>query len=76
MTDEEIIADFKDAFSDPKCKYLLITSRRQDIGIMKCERGVAMGLLRFQEVQVGSQETHWRYYPTDKAKELWGLNDK
>jgi hypothetical protein len=47
----------------------VIYSRRQDIGIQKCERGVELGYLRFEEHVVDDQETHWRYYWTDKAKQ-------
>lgn len=49
--------------------FLVIYSRRQDIGIQKCERGVELGYLRFEEHVVDDQETHWRYYWTDKARE-------
>lgn len=71
MSDEQIIAGLKSAF-DSGCPFLLIYSRRQDIGIQKCERGVDLGYLRFEKHEVDSQETHWRYYWTDKAKKEWG----
>lgn len=67
MTDEELINNLRDAFNSG-CEFLVIYSRRQDIGIQKCERGVKLGLLRFKEHQVNSQETHWRYYWSDEAK--------
>jgi hypothetical protein len=71
MTDVELIEDFRKAFNSG-CDYLVIYSRRQDIGINKCERGVELGLLRFKEHVVDSQETHWRYYWTDEARKLFG----
>jgi hypothetical protein len=63
MNDEELIAGFRRAF--PGCPFLVIYSLRQDIGIQKCERGVELGYLRFEEHVVDDQETHWRYYWTD-----------
>lgn len=67
MTDQELIADFKNAYRSG-CDFLVIYSRKQDIGIAKCERGVELGYLRFEEVEIDEQETHWRYYWTAKAK--------
>lgn len=70
MTDEELIENLREAFVSG-CDYLLICSRRQDIGFQKCERGVGLGLLRFREHEIGDQETQYRYYWTEKARELW-----
>lgn len=70
MTDEALKEDLREAFNSG-CPFLVIYSRRQDVGIQKCERGVELGLLRFQEYDVSDQETHWRYYWTDNAKKLW-----
>lgn len=70
MDDFDLIEDLKEAFKSG-CDYLVIYSRRQDVGIKKCERGVELGLLSFKEVEIDSQETHWRYYWTDKAKEVF-----
>lgn len=57
----------KEAFKTG-CDYLVIFSRRQDIGIRRCELGVEKGYLKFVEVEIDDQETHWRYYWTDKAR--------
>lgn len=70
LSDETIIASLKEAYKSG-CHYLTIYSRRQDIGIAKCERGVELGLLEFYEKEIDDQETHWRYYWTDKARGLW-----
>jgi hypothetical protein len=70
MNDQELINGFRDAFKSG-APFLVIYSRRQDIGIQKCERGVELGYLRFEEHVVDDQETHWRYYWTDKAKQEW-----
>ena len=70
MKDSELFLNLKDAFMSG-CPFLVIYSRRQGIGIQKCERGVQLGLLRFVEHVVDSQETHWRYYWTDKAIEMF-----
>lgn len=69
-TDDDLIRNFEEAFRGG-CDFLVIYSRKQDVGIQKCERGVELGLLRFKEVVIDDQETHWRYYWTDKAKELF-----
>lgn len=69
LTDNEIIQSLQDAFNSG-CEYLKIFSRRQDIGIQKCERGVQLGILRFVEVEIDDQETHWHYYWTHKAAEI------
>jgi len=39
MEPSEILSDLKDAYRSG-CPYLVIYSRRQDIGIQKCEYGV------------------------------------
>lgn len=70
MTEAEIEGKLKEAFrSGAAC--LTIYSRRQDIGIMKCEWGVKHGYLRFEERQIDEQETHWVYHWTSKAKKEW-----
>ena len=66
----EVLGDLKDAYRSG-APYLVIYSRRQDIGIQKCEYGVEAGYLRFEEVPIDDQETHWRYHWTDKAREEW-----
>jgi len=38
MTDESILDDLKAAFQSG-CDYLAIKSRRQDLGLRKCQRG-------------------------------------
>ena len=70
MSDEQIIDNLKAAFRSG-CDFLQIHSRRQDIGSVKCNRGVELGYLRFEERVIHDQETHWRYYWTDKATEEW-----
>jgi hypothetical protein len=70
MSDQDLLEQFRQAFKSGT-PFLVIYSRRQDIGIQKCERGVELGYLRFEEFPVDSQETHWRYYWTDKAKHEW-----
>lgn len=72
MSDAELIADLKTAY-ESCCAFLVIYSRRQDIGIQKCERGVEMGYLRCEEHVVDDQETHWRYYWTAKAHQEFGV---
>lgn len=70
MSEAEIKASLQEAFqSGAPC--LTIYSRRQDIGIMKCEWGVSNGYLRFEEHVIDDQETHWVYYWTPKAKKEW-----
>ena len=73
LTDEQLEGNLREAYMD-RVPYLVITSRRQNVGIAKCERGVELGLLRFVEHKIDSQETHWRYYWTDAAKAKWGPN--
>lgn len=70
MLDTTLIENLKESF-DSGCDFLVIYSRNQDIGIAKCERGVQLGLLRFEEKEIDYQETHWRYYWTDKARKMW-----
>lgn len=65
VDDELLIEEFR-RLRKQGVPYLLIYSRRQDIGIMKCERGVQLGWLIRQELQIDEQETHWRYYFTDE----------
>ena len=65
-TDDELLSEFRNLRWLQVVPFLVIYSRRQDIGIMKCERGVDLGYLRKEEIEIDDQETHWRYYFTDK----------
>lgn len=66
LSDQELVAEFREAYRDG-ADFLEIRSRRQDVGIAKCERGIKLGYLRKTVVLIDSQETHWRYYWTDKS---------
>jgi hypothetical protein len=67
MSDDNLIANFKRVFQQG-ATYLAIYSRRQDVGIQNCERGVELGYLNHSERVIDDQETHWVYHWTDKAK--------
>lgn len=70
LTDAEIFRSLRDTYRGGySC--LTIFSRRQDIGIQKCEWGVEHGYLTREVVEINEQETHWRYKFTAKAKEEW-----
>lgn len=70
LNDQLIEASLREAFQDG-APCLVIYSKRQDIGIQKCEWGVAHGYLTFQENVIGDQETHWQYNWTSKARRKW-----
>jgi hypothetical protein len=70
LTDEQIESSLKEAFrSGAPC--LEIYSRRQDIGIRKCNWGVKHAYLTFEELTPDAQSTIWRYRWTEKARTAW-----
>lgn len=69
LTEAEIRYSLREAYQGG-AKTLTIYSRRQDIGIVKCEWGLAHGFLTKEVREIDEQETHWVYSWTDKAKEL------
>lgn len=67
LTDTEIYESLRNAYQEGYT-VLTIFSRRQDIGIQKCEWGVEQGYLTKEVIEINDQETHWRYRFTEKAK--------
>ncbi len=70
LSDQDIQAALQKAIKTG-CDYLEIVSRRQDIGIQKCEWGVARGYLTKEVIEPDDQSTIWRYRWTEKARAEW-----
>lgn len=51
MSDQQIISDLQSAFASG-CEFLVIYSRRQDIGIQKCERGERLVICDFKSMSL------------------------